>query len=317
MRFLFLNPMSIFRLDAIPGAPAGGGSPAAPTPSAVPPASPAPAAPAAPPAVPPVPGAPSTPAPADALQDGNWKAMRERLTLAEQKAALLGNLEGYSEADLPVAWKQFRAVTGEIQTLGAELGYTPAELKAAIDADPVFALSELRKAKADAQAALPVPQQKPGESQADYAQRIADEVAKQTKPYTEHINRQISDAVEAKIHTEFARVYDAVLPNTPPEVRGLVNDYVEEYLASPAARNQIIAMKARGDYSAVETVVTTVAARLKDVFTKWTAHEQTRTGRGPSTPGAPSPTAPNGRTPGKVTLDDIINDPGVLGEQYR
>lgn len=239
--------------------------------------------------------------------------MRERLTTAEQKTALLSTLEGYSETDLPVAWKQFRAVTTEIQTLGAELGYTPDELKAAIDADPVFALSELRKAKAEA---APPPPPKPGESQVDYDKRIADEVAKQTKPYTEHINRQISDAVEAKIHTEFTRVYDAVLPNTPPEVRGLVQDYVEEYLASPAAKNQIIAMKARGDYSSVETVVTTVAARLKDVFTKWTAAEQTRTGRGtPSTPGAPSPTAPNAN--GRFTLDQIIENPGVLGPQYQ
>lgn len=308
---LALNPMSQWRMDS--ATPAGGAPAAAAPPSAVPSASPAATVPAASSAVPPVPGTSPTPATPGVPEDGNWKAMRDRLTAAEQKTALLGTLDDFNEADLPAAWKQYRTMTTEIATLGRELNYTPEEIKAAMEADPVFALSVLR---AEKDKAAPPPPPKPGESQVDYDKRIADEVAKQTKPYTEHINRQISDAVEAKIHTEFTRVYDSVLPNTPPEVRGLVNDYVEEYLASPAAKNQIIAMKARGDYSAVETVVTTVAARLKDVFTKWTAHETSRTGRGtPSTPGAHSPTAPNAN--GRFTLDQIINDPGVLGPQYK
>lgn len=310
-----LGPFAYFHREG-EGTGTTGGAPAPAIQASSAPAASAPA-PVTPPAsapgtTPPAAASSTATQPADDLQAGNWKAMRERLNTAEQKAALLSNIEGLDEAQLPVAWKQYTAMTTELRSLGAELGYTDAELKEAIDADPVHALSVLRGEKTRV-AATQTP--KPGESRIDYEARIRDEVAKQTKPFTEHINKQLSDAVQAKIGEEFTKSFEAALPNTPPEVKSLVQDYLEGYLASPEARNHLVAMKARGDYSAVDSVVKTVAGRLQDVFTKWVAHETTRTGGRsaalPTTPGA------QGSTRRGPTLDEIINDPGVLGEQYR
>lgn len=310
-----LGPLAYFHMEGEGGAPSGGTP--TPTPSAAPGASPTPATPAPQPGTP-APGAPSTPAPAaDDLQDGNWKQLRENLTAAQSKAALLDSLEGVTDADLPVAWKQFTAMRTEATTLGKALGYTDAELKEAIDADPVYALHQLRQAKADADAAARVTQ-KPGETQVDYEKRIQEEVAKQTKPFTDHINKQLSDAVQTRIGEEITKAYDVVLPNTPTEVRELVTDYVEEYIIHNP--NLIVAMKARGDYKSVEEAVRVVAGRLQSVFTKWVAHETTRTGGRTSTG---SPTAPNtvqqgkGTGPnGRVTLDDMIENPELIGAAY-
>lgn len=255
----------------------------------------------------------TTAQPSDSLTDGNWKEMRTRLTTAEQRAALLDQLDGVNDADLPIAWKQFTAMKTEGATIGKALGYTDAELKEAFDADPVFALSQLRQAKADADAAARVTQ-KPGETQINYEKRIQEEVAKQTKPFTDHINKQLSDAIVGKIGEAFTISYDAALPNTPPEVRDLVKDYVDEYLV--ANPNLIVAMKARGDYSSIDSAIKVVAGRLTSVFKAWVQAETTRTGGRPAastTPG--SPTTPVRHS--KYTLDDIIDDPGVLGAQYR
>lgn len=324
MRFLshYMNPVSLFRLDAASDGGAGGGGSAAASTGAPSTGTPASSATtgttsASSTGTTPTTAAQTPTAATDGIEDGNWKAVRERLAEAQKRTAVIDQLEGYSEADLPVAWKQFSAMRTESSTLAKELGYYDAELKEAFDQDPVATLALLRSEKAQAgRTSTQAQTRQTGETQAEFEARIQAAVDKTTKPYTEHINRQISDAVEKQVGVEFQKAYDAVLPNTPPEVREMVEDYLTDYLiANP---NLIVAMKARNDYSSIDTTVRAVAGRLQSVFQKWVAHESSRTGSRTSTSTRPAPVSTGkGSGPGgKITLDDMINNPGLLGDQY-
>lgn len=296
-----------------PTAPAVPATPSTPTP--------------APSATPPTPApAPGTPAPSPgsqpvtddiaSIQDGNWKELRSKAQQYRDKAAVLDTL-GIDTAELPDVAKAFTAIRTEAQTLAKDVmgtDYDEADFKAAFAKDPAGLIAILRAEKAKGPAAPP-PAARPGESATDYAQRIKDEVALQTKPYTEHINRQISEQVVAKIGTETATALDAALPGAPPEVRDLVMDYVAEYLSSPEQSKLIVAMKARGDYSSVAETTKLVAGRLQTAFQKWVASETARTG-GRSTARHASPVAPSAPGGKRPSLDEIINDPGVLGPAY-
>lgn len=289
----------------------GGSPPAAASSSATPPASPASTSTPASSTGTPAPAASSAAPKDDEIQDGNWKQLREGYQKHKDRAAILDSL-GIDSAELPSVIATFTKIRTEASTLAKDLGYDDADFKEAFAADPAQTLALLRSEKSKAATAPPT-QRQPGESPADHAQRIKDEVAAQTKPFTEHINRQMTETALAKIGTEFNTAYDAALPNTPTEVRELVNDYVSEYLAGQPSILE--GMKTKGDYSAVAETVKFVAGRLQGVFSAWVKSEQARAGTR-STSRTPSPAAPvNGNR--RPTLDEMIENPGLIGEAYK
>lgn len=254
----------------------------------------------------------TTPPSGTEIQDGDWRELRNRYTEAKAKAEKFDAL-GMPEADLTSATTTYTKIHIEASTLAKALGYDDADFKDAFASDPVKTLQLLRAEKAQAPAATPPP--KPNESQADYDKRIVDEVAKQTKPFTEHINKQISDAVEARYGTEFTTTFDTALPNTPDSVRTLVRDYVDEHVMSN--NSILVAMKARGDYTGVQEAVKLVAGRLTQVFKDWNAAEMARTTGGRQTSARTSPVASGTTSARRPTIDEIIEDPGLIGDQYR
>lgn len=252
----------------------------------------------------------STVTPADDIKDGDWRTLRTKYDTAKTRAAILDNL-GLPDTELTGAVGVFKAIHTEVTTLAKELGYTDeADVKAAFEKDPAGILAVLRKEKAEKAAQTQVPQ-RTGETTVDYDKRIADEVAKQTKPYTEHINKQISDAVTAKIGTEFHTAFTTALPDAPQTLRDLVEDYVTEHLVGNT--DALVAMKTKGDYAAVSDAVKMVAGRLKSVFADWVKSESKRSGNSRMT-ADPTTGLPVTKRP---TLDDMINDPGLINEKYR
>lgn len=319
-----LGPLAHFRMEEA-GGDSGGGTPATPTtPSASSGASATPAAPVASQTATPAPGVSQTPAtPAEEpIADGDFRTLRTRYESVKAKAAVLDQL-GIDANDLPSITKQFTKLKTEFSTLAAELGYTdPDDLKGAWDSDPVQALAVLRAEKAQAARNPPPAAQakQPGETNAEWEARVEKMVNDKTKPFTDHINKQISDGVVTKIGTETTAALAVAIPNAPPEVAQLVTNYVNEYFSNPNNQNLIVAMKARGDYSSVSETVKFVAGELQNVFKAWYAAEIARTGgrrTATPTPGTPAAQGKGSGPNGRITLDDMISNPELLGDEYK
>lgn len=227
---------------------------------------------------------------------GNWKQMRENLDAARTRATALETQQA-----------SFTKVQTSAQTLATTLGYTAEDFQSAFDADPIGTIAILKQEEAERGV-----RQTPANGQQTTEQQLAEMVRKATAPVTEQVNRQVTEAAMQKYETNLTETIglDPVLKNAPPEVHDIVRDYVGEYLSSQPAI--LLAMKQKGDYSAVKEAVTYVAGRLNTAFTKWLAHSN---GQGNATNGQPA--TPGVRQPGKFNLDDIINDPSVLGSQYK
>ena len=302
--------------DGEASAAAGGGSPAASAASqAAPPAAPPASATGIPSTTPP-PAAASTPPPVDDIQQGNWQQLRAKYDAAQARAKALDAF-GVPEDRIGTVATQYKAIMTTVNTLGKELGYEDADLAEAFATDPVKTLSLLQqeKAEAEAEAARANATQRPGESNEDFMARVRDMVRKEMEPATKHINQQITDAVMAKVDTTFDAAFKAALPDAPAEVRSLIEDYVYESLQH--SKDNVAAMRNNGDFSSVETQVQFVAGRLKDVFAKWVAHEQTRTQNGRPRVGDSSTGTTQQQNGKRPSLDDMINDPGLINAKYR
>lgn len=279
-------------------------------------------------AIPPVTTAPSSPPPSDSptgstppasqpgnngdIEDGNWRQLRTKYEETRARAAVLDKIADRVPADkLESVATRWHGIQTEASTLAKELGYEDADFAEAFEIDPIKVLSTLRAEKETAASRQTNPQ-KPNETSAQYEARMQQMIAQAVKPFSEHINKQISDQVMAKVDTEFTTHFDAALPNAPKGIRELVQDYVSEALAHDP--NALVAMKANGDFSRVKEVVDFTAGRLKSVFTEWVAAERARA-TGSTRSGSTQTTAATGSS--RPTLDDIINDPGVLGPQYK
>ncbi len=225
---------------------------------------------------------------------GNWKAMRDR-----QQAL---------QADLQTAQsqlQQWQGLTTEATTLATKLGYDQADFEAAFKQDPIRTLQILRE-EANRQPG----QQDPNRQDPN---TIQDLIRREMEPINSVVNQQITEAAMTKYNTAVTDSLkaDPILKDAPESVHSMVRDYLDEYLA---AQPQIVqAMKFKGDYSAIKEATTFLAGRLHTAFTDWV---NSRNGGGQQQPSFStnrSP-APTGKRP---TLDEIINDPSVLGAQYK
>ncbi len=288
----------------------GGGSPA---PTAAPPASTTPAS-VAPTGVtaPPTPGQapPAAPQPTDDIRDGDWRTLRQKYNTAQERLRTYDSL-GIPDTDLPNYVTGYKAIVSEVNTLASELGYTdPQDIADALRKDPVETLSLLRREKAEAQTRSQLPRQQ-GETEQDFAQRVRQEVERLTKPHTEFINKQMTDAVMAKVNTTMETAIKESLPDAPDSVRQLVDDYVTEMLTYD--KDAITAMRRDGDFSKVGDAVKLVSGRLKQVLADWVKHDGQRTGGRVPYQGQQPGQGEGGKRP---SLDQMIEDPTLINPKY-
>lgn len=235
---------------------------------------------------------PATPAPDD-LADGNWKELRTRY---EAQKAEIATLKSQST--------QAAAVTTHAQNLAKTLGYTDQDFAEAFTADPVKTLSILNQEAA----ARPASDPNAPPDKGDLTKQIEDAVNAKLTPIQEFQNRQTTEVAMTKYNTTVDGLIkaDPILATAPPEIVDIVKDYMEEYFSTQP--EILLAMKTKGDFSSVPDTLKFVVGRLHGGFKAWLAKSgpQQATGTG-------APAAPNG----KFSLDDIINDPSVLGKQYK
>lgn len=251
------------------------------------------------------------------VQDGNWKQLRDAYGKYKSRAEVLDSL-GIPDADLPGVAKNWTTISTKAATMAKALGYEDSDFKTAFEQDPLATLQLLQSETATAAestrtpAATTTETRRPGETQAEFDARIDALVEARTKPFTEHINKQISDQTVAKIGTELTAAMDADLPGAPVEIRDIVKDYVEEYLAGqPAILSK---MKTSQDFAVVKETVNFVTGRLKSAFAAWVKAETTRTSGRPATAATPAAVRP---ATGRYTLDQMIEDPSLIGEAYK
>lgn len=281
------------------GAGSGPATPAASTaPSPTPAAStPAVALPASTPGTP----NPADPNPAsqtptqDDLQDGNWRELRSRY---EAQKAEIATLKANSN---PAA----AAAITQAQSMAKTLGYQDADFMEAFTKDPVRTMQILAEESASRQN-----QPNPQDGQApDLNKQIEDAINAKLSPFQEVQNRQATEAAMVKYEQNFTQFVssDPILKDAPQEVVDVVKDYLGEYFSTQP--QILIAMKTKGDFTAMNEAIKFTSGRLHSAFKSWLAKTN---GSPTSSNGSPAP-----RAPGKLTLDQIINDPGVLGDQYK
>ena len=194
----------------------------------------------------------------------------------------------------------------DAQSLAKTLGYADADFNEAFLANPIKTL-EILSAEQAAKAAAGDHNQQPS---GDLAKQIEDQVKAQLTPFQEQQNRQATEAAMVKYEQNLTTLIsaDPVLKEAPQEVLDVVKDYLGEYFASQP--QILLAMKTQGDFSAMQDAVKFTSGRLHSAFKAWLAKTSLQPGQ--------SGTAPVGSRPnGRPTLDEIINDPGVLGAAYK
>jgi hypothetical protein len=237
---------------------------------------------------------------------GNWKALRDQATGYRTRVS---ELEGQTQT-----WTQIQT---KASTLATTLGYTPEDFQAAFKADPMKTLAVLAQEEATRQGRQG--QDGNGRRQEDGQDldgKIKKMVENATKPANEFVNRQMSEAAMVKYETALTEniTADPILKNAPPEVHDIVKEYLGEFFSTQP--EVLLGFKMKGDYTPVKEAVTYIAGRLQGAFSAWLkANNQTggfQQGNGTGQQGSQQ-----GRTNAKVTLDQIIDDPSVLGSQYK
>jgi hypothetical protein len=189
--------------------------------------------------------------------------------------------------------------------MAKDLGYTDADFSEAFTADPVKTLQILAEEHAARQSAEPQGQQPQG---TDLSKQIQDAIDAKLGPVQAFQNRQATDVAMQKYETTVSDLCkaDPILKDAPDEIVSIVKDYLGEYFSTQPAILQ--AMKQSHDFSAVPEALKFVVGRLHSGFKAWLAKSG----------GAPPPAASAAARPnGKFTLDQIIDDPGVLGDNYK
>lgn len=250
-------------------------------------------------------GSPQTGTPGETeIADGNWKQLR---TKYDDRGNKITELTPRAEA--------FAKIETAASGMATDLGFSAEEFREAFDADPVATVAYLKGEAAKRAATGRQGDGNGQDGQGDIEDRLSELVNDRLKPVTEHVNRQQTEAAMSRYSTELTTAISAnsLIKDAPAEVHELVKDYVGEFFASQPGI--LTAMKTKGDFTAVKETIDFVAGRLQTVFTKWLAQEQAKGGRGAQA-GGNQGTGNTGTKKG-FTLDDIIDNPAVLGDQYK
>jgi len=235
---------------------------------------------------------------------GNWKLMRESL-----------QNERTTRAGLETQLQTYNTVKTAQQTLATQLGFTKEDFDAAWKADPIKTAMAIAEAQAEAQR---TGQSGRGDDKPDLDKMVRDAVSKATKPANDFVNTQMAEAAMTKYNTTVTEAItaDPIFKAAPPEVHQLAKDYLEEYFAGQP--DILLAMKTKGDFSSVKEAVSYISGRLHTAFQSWLKHSNSTGGFGGDRQGQGNGGQGMGNGQGKrPSLDDIINDPSVLGSQYK
>ena len=207
----------------------------------------------------------------------------------------------------------------QVAAIGRQLGYPDEEIVEALREDPVATLDYLRnelQAKSQGRE-----RQNP---EADLQARIQSGINEAMTPLNQWHNDQLTQNANATFDRETFRLASEVFKQEGVDIANVAEEELEALLfgASEYLKyddDGIRSLKYEGKTAAIAKAFNEAKVGLDKYFLARMKREGS--GVGPRTNGAPAGRAPNGQfVPGqagkKPTLDEIIDNPGVLGQRY-
>lgn len=246
------------------------------------------------------------------MNDENLRTLRtgyEKLKPWEQFAAKAGD-----PAKAAAAFDRYTAVQNEVFELGKSLGYTEESIQAAFEEDAVDTLAHLR-----GEMAKQNPQFATRRQIEEETRRVTREAL---KPVNEEINRQKTDVAIRTYENELNRLIDddkvGFGPDMPKELRTVLHDIINLYTPD----NVLADIKVSGKVAGVQAVFNDVKTSFLSAVNHYNTWMNGKAGNGNGNANAgngngngngngAAAAKPNGGNK-PLTLDDIINDAGVL-----
>lgn len=247
-----------------------------------------------------------------------------------QYSEVTGKWEPWSKVignHTPEQFTQFSSVYTrvfqEAQGIAEELGYSEQELIEALTADPVKTLDYLRQEQLEAQEGGQGGQ---GGNGQDLQQQINEAVNQHLGPIQQRENQRMTteanSTFERTVHGLLVADFKALgidAAAIDPEEREMLMTATSEMLKYD--EQAVWALKYEGKTAGVQKAYQEAKTFLDKYFVARSNRERTRTGGAGGAGGGQGPGAGAGGNQGgggkKPSLEDMINDPGVIGEKYR
>lgn len=199
----------------------------------------------------------------------------------------------------------------QVASIGRQLGYPDDELSEALQADPVATLDYLRREFAAAQQG-----RERANPEADLQARISQGIEEAMTPLNEWHNEQLTTNANSTFDREAYRLAGELFQKEGVDIKSISPDELDAIMFATSEylkydEEALRALKYEGKTAAI-------AKSFNEAIKGLDAYYMARSKRSSAMParsnqGQPQPGQPNGKKP---SLDDIINDPGILGKQY-
>ena len=208
-----------------------------------------------------------------------------------------------------------------VKELGTQLGFSEDKLLEAFERNPFGTRDFLLQKQAEMEA------DGGGTDEPDeIAQRIQDAVDRQFKPYRERENQRLTTEAQSRVDrvtSDSINAYFTGLKVDPSKVDPVEREFMRVVAMEALKYNEkgLEDVKLRGKNAPVQEAFKVGMDNIERYFIARMKRERAATGIGGNTGGSGAPArtgAPPARADGKKpTLDDFIDDPGLVGPKYK
>lgn len=236
-----------------------------------------------------------SPTPAPNANDNNIRELRtnyERTKADLEKYTKLGKHE-----EIAQHVQRWTTIEGEALSVGKQLGYTEKEIRDALGVDPVKTIHLLRtKARQG------------GVRNMDVSKLVEEQVQKHLTPLQERMNAEATERAEQSFNGEFDRLLKDAFPSgLAPEVEDIFYNVTSEMMKYDEAALQ--RLKNEGKVADVAVYFQKSKDILVKAFQAWQKQEEAGLSGN-----SPTPSRPPGQK--RPTLDEMIENPGLINKRY-
>jgi hypothetical protein len=206
----------------------------------------------------------------------------------------------------------YQKVFGEAQAVGRELGFSDEEIAEALHEDPLLTIQFLRSEAAKAQQN----RQQPGQGQ-DLNELVRTQVEEALGPIQQRENVRMTDQANALFEQTARQLAVEMFKGEGVEAGAIPADEMNPLMTATSEilkydQGALRALKYEGKTAAIQKAF----QEARTFFDKYYLSRSTRE-RSKLQPARPGQQQQPGQQPGKKpTLDEIINDPGVINQKY-
>lgn len=236
-----------------------------------------------------------SPTPAPNANDNNIRELRtnyERTKTDLEKYTKLGKHEEISQHV-----QRWTAIESEALNIGKQLGYTEKEVREALGVDPIKTMHLLRTKARQGGARNP-----------DVSKLVEEQVQKHLTPFQERMNAEATERAEQSFNGEFDRLLKDAFPSgLAPEVEDIFYNVTSEMMKYDEAALQ--RLKNEGKVADVAVYFQKSKDILVKAFQAWQKQEEAGLSGN-----SPTPSRPPGQK--RPTLDEMIENPGLINKRY-